>query len=323
VSQNISDYLMDHRAWRLLAVSGALPALINFFILIFVPESHKWEEERSAGNTSHWATKDLLTLLVAGVVVLGIIYAWSPLAHFGNAVAFPITIVGLIVALWGYLHPVRQYLARSLASGNVSAEMRSRVMKNLLLGATLAAIALLGTWGSTQQTVKWSASLLPKDSKFPILDYTQMLTAVGAIFISLITPVIADKAGRRITYFILCLASLAIAIAFFQTNHLFISGKPDMWFFVSAFLIGGITASFYGFFPLYFPELFPTSVRATGQGFCFNFGRVIAAVGSLQLANLKSIFSTDANAYCVLCSIYLLGLIVIWFCPETKGKALE
>jgi hypothetical protein len=80
----------------------------------------------------------------------------------------------------------------------------------------------------------------------------------------------------------------------------------------------GITASFYGFFPLYFPELFPTSVRATGQGFCFNFGRLIAAIGSLQLGNLMSMFGSakkssnrgcnhalQANAYSVLSCVYV------------------
>jgi hypothetical protein len=65
------------------------------------------------------------------------------------------------------------------------------------------------------------------------------------------------------------------------------------WLMTSAFLLGGLTASFYGFFPLYFPELFPTSVRATGQGFCFNFGRLIAAIGSLQFVNLMSLFGSE------------------------------
>ena len=50
----------------ILAISGTLPALINFFILIAVPESHKWEEEKASGKTSHWATWDLLGVLFAG-----------------------------------------------------------------------------------------------------------------------------------------------------------------------------------------------------------------------------------------------------------------
>jgi SHS family sialic acid transporter-like MFS transporter len=65
LSQRTADYLLHNRGWRFLAVSGALPALINFFILIFVPESHKWEAEKKSGSTSHWATIDLLGVLIA------------------------------------------------------------------------------------------------------------------------------------------------------------------------------------------------------------------------------------------------------------------
>jgi hypothetical protein len=46
-----------------------------------------------------------------------------------------------------------------------------------------------------------------------------------------------------------------------------------------------------GWFPLYLPELFPTSIRATSQGFAYNFGRVISAIGSLQTAALTTYFA--------------------------------
>ena len=94
-------------------------------------------------------------------------------------------------------------------------------------------------------------------------------------------------------------------------------------FLIAAFFAGGITASFYGFFPLYFPELFPTAVRATGQGFAFNFGRIIAAVGGLQTSNLLKYFDDSmSKAGSLLACIYLIGVVIIWFGPETKGQSL-
>jgi hypothetical protein len=85
-----------------------------------------------------------------------------------------------------------------------------------------------------------------------------------------------------------------------------------------------MTASFYGFFPLYLPELFPTSVRATGQGFAFNFGRIVAAIGGLQTATLIGFFDGSfAMAGSVMASIYLVGIVLIWFGPETKGQELR
>ena len=91
----------------------------------------------------------------------------------------------------------------------------------------------------------------------------------------------------------------------------------------AAFVAGAVTAAFYGFFPLYFPELFPTSVRATGQGFAFNVGRVVAAVGGLQTATLMKAFDGSfARAGAVLAAIYLIGAVVIIWAPETKGREL-
>jgi len=99
------------------------------------------------------------------------------------------------------------------------------------------------------------------------------------------------------------------------------------------FVAGGITAAFYGWFPLYLPELFPTSIRATSQGFAFNFGRVLSAVGTLQVAALTTYFARDIDptrveieafpkAGATLAGIYLIGLVIIWLGPETKGKPL-
>jgi hypothetical protein len=86
---------------------------------------------------------------------------------------------------------------------------------------------------------------------------------------------------------------------------------------------GGITAAFYGWLPLYLPELFPTRVRATGQGLSFNFGRVIAAGGTLCMGRFVALFHGDyARAMGTVTLVYLVGMVLIWFAPETKGKPL-
>ena len=79
--------------------------------------------------------------------------------------------------------------------------------------------------------------------------------------------------------------------------------------------------------------LFRTAVRATGQGFSFNFGRILAAIGALQAGNLVGFFKSDITllgqtykACPIACSlmalVYLVGLVVIAFAPETKGRPL-
>lgn len=318
LSQDTANYWLQHSAWRLLMVIGALPALLIFFIQIFVPESHKWEEEKASGATSHWSNSDLLGVLLGGLVSLVIIYIWSPLTPVSKGVAGVLTVVGLVAVIWGFVFPVRRYLARSGAAGGMNEAARAQVMRHLALGGLIAGVALLGTWGAAQQAPKWSTEIPANGCLFP-KEYTQIWTSLGAIIMTLITPLIGDLLGRRLSYTLACVVAMASALLFYQTN----SAGISTWFFVTAFLMGGMTASFYGFFPLYLPELFPTSVRATGQGFCFNVGRVIAAVGGLQIANLVASFGTAANAYSVLCCIYLVGMVVVWFAPETKGHALK
>jgi hypothetical protein len=88
-------------------------------------------------------------------------------------------------------------------------------------------------------------------------------------------------------------------------------------------LVGGTTAAFYGWLPLYLPELFPTRVRATGQGISFNFGRILAAVGALQMGQFMQFYNGSyAKAGAVVTLIYIAGLVLIWLAPETKGRPL-
>lgn len=325
-SEQVVDELTRNQAWRFLMISGAFPALLIFFIRIFVPESSRWEEEHASGKTANWNNTDLFGVLAGCVAAVGIIVAWSPLGelYLDGSVSVLITVAGLAGAVAGFLHPVRQYLRRAVVEGQLTEPEGAQIVGRMLLGAGLAGVALLGTWGSIQWAPRWAGTLEPADPESFMAKhraaFTQLATAMGAILSTILAAIAADKFGRRLTYAVLCGASFASAVYFYRWHNQF-----DTGFLVAAFLAGGITASFYGFFPLYFPELFPTSVRATGQGFSFNFGRILAAVGGLQTANLMAMFNDDfSRAGSVLAAIYLLGIVVICFGPETKaGSSTE
>ncbi len=321
LSDAATQSLLANSAWRFLMISGAFPALLIFFIRLFVAESERWQEEKARGSTSHWSNPDLIGVAVACTAALTIIWVWSPaMARLHWSVAAGITLAGLGVALLGYLYPVKQYLARALAAGSLRPEMRGRVLRNMLFGAALAGVALLGTWGSIQWAPRWAAELLPDTAtvKHYAKEKTQIATSVGAILGTIAAALTAGVLGRRLTYAGMCFASVAVALYFYQGHAAFDGG-----FLFAAFLAGGVTAAFYGFFPLYFPELFPTAVRATGQGFAFNFGRIVAAIGGLQTATLMKAFDGSfAQAGSVMSAIYLVGMVIIWFGPETKDREL-
>jgi hypothetical protein len=89
------------------------------------------------------------------------------------------------------------------------------------------------------------------------------------------------------------------------------------------FVVGTTTGSFYGWLPLYLPELFPTRVRATGQGVAYNSGRILAALGAIEMGQLLRFYQGSyARAGATITLIYSLGLVLIWFAPETKGQRL-
>jgi len=176
--------LLANSAWRFLMISGAFPALLIFFIRLFVPESEKWEEEKAKGATSHWSNADLIGVLIGCAAAVGIIYVWSPAAaNISGLVATLVTVVGLGVALVGYLYPVRQYLTRAIAAGSLTPESQGAVVKSMLLGAGLAGVALLGTWGSIQWAPRWAGQLQPdtKEVKYYAKEKTQIATALGPL----------------------------------------------------------------------------------------------------------------------------------------------
>ncbi len=309
-----ANSLTANRNWRLLMLAGAVPALLTLLIRLFVPESDKWTKERDAGKASHWSERDLLGVLIGAMAACGIIALWTKSANeLPLAVRIVGSLLGLVIVVLGYLFPVRGYLSRC----SLSADARKLTLRRMLLAAGLSGVPLLGTWAGLMWMYMW-VSKLPGGDVADAKPLMQISSAIGAAIGCLIGAVLGGILGRRPVYAGLCILSMTAMMLFYRLNN-----KYDEVFVLSAGLLGLISASFYGWLPLYLPELFPTAVRATGQGFGFNFGRIIAAVGNLQMANLLAAFGNDyAQACTLVAGVYLLGLVFIAIAPETKGQPL-
>jgi MFS family permease len=193
----------------------------------------------------------------------------------------------------------------------------SALLPRTLLAIAFASVALIATWGIVQWIPLWADQMthgqLPK-----VKSYSQLASSLGAVAGCLIAPLIGGRFGRRPAYFGLCLSSLLAC------NFLFRAFSEYSTAFLAAVgVVGMCTASFYGWLPQYLPELFPTRVRATGQGLAFNFGRILAALGAWQMGAVMAFFDKSyAKAGATIVAIYLVGMVLIWFAPETKGKPL-
>jgi MFS family permease len=193
----------------------------------------------------------------------------------------------------------------------------ARLWKTTLLAIAFASIALIGTWGSVQWLPLWADKMAGKTLP-EVKGITMFAMSTGAIVGCFIGPAIGARMGRRPAYFALCLASLVSCGILFRTVS-----EYGAAFLIGSFIVGAFTAAFYGWLPLYLPELFPTRARATGQGVSFNAGRILAAIGAITQGKLVTHYGGSyAQAGSVVTLIYLVGMIAIWFGPETKGKPL-
>ena len=161
---------------------------------------------------------------------------------------------------------------------------------------------------------------LPKRADDPHLKaLTQVTRSGGAIAGSLLGGFIATMLGRRVTYFLISLVSFALS------SYIFGLLDPlDSRFGLFTFLLGFVGVTYFGWLPLYLPELFPTRVRSTGTGVTFNSGRILAAASVLGAGALMQTFGGDyARVGTFTGLIYAVGMLVICFAPDTTRQPAE
>ena len=194
-------------------------------------------------------------------------------------------------------------------------------LRATLVGSGLAFVAVFGLWGATNWTPELVRSLpglkgLNPGALTSRVSWAAMMLNVGALAGYLAFGPLADRFGRRPIFALMCAGSLVMLPVTFLTprsyNHVLLL-LPLLGFFNNGIFSG---------FPIYLPELYPTAIRATGAGFCFNVGRVLASAGPFLTGSLVATLGGFGRAASAIALIYLLGLLILPFAPETKGKPL-
>jgi MFS family permease len=194
------------------------------------------------------------------------------------------------------------------------AVFRPPLLGRTLIGILLGAVPLLGAWGSGKWLLPWADASRGGDAAS-----TQALWAVGAALGSAAGGWLADRVGRRLTYFVVSLGTLALNFWIYR----FLSPAASL-FLPAVFLLGLISTIYFGWLPLYLPELFPTRVRAAGTGVAYNFGRFASAAGVLGAGALLAAYHGDyALVGQTTAMVYALGMVVILLAPDTSKDTLR
>lgn len=211
--------------------------------------------------------------------------------------------------------------------------------RNTIVGMLLALSGVIGLWGIgffsfdlMRQVFRAhfeAQHLSPDEVNGKLTFWTGIASLVqnaGAFFGVYAFSVITQKIGRRPTFalfFLLAMGSTAF-------TFWFLNRFSDVFWMLP--LMGFCQIALFGGYAIYFPELFPTRLRSTGTSFCYNVGRLAAAAGPSLLSILtsevygkyKSVSTAMPLRYAgvTMCACFLIGLAVLPFAPETKGKPL-
>jgi MFS family permease len=192
--------------------------------------------------------------------------------------------------------------------------------KRAICGLILAGVGLAGYWGvyvAGQDIARdfllkhgMAAAAAEQEAKRAYSYYQNIGNAIGLFSMG---PLCAWL-GRRRAFFIMQVGALISAplACFAPTTY----AMQLFLLSVMGFFVNGMHAGY----AVWFPELFPARLRATGAGICFNGARLLAATALYGSAWLKARVELR-QAVSTLAMVYVIGLVVIFFLPETKGEA--
>jgi predicted MFS family arabinose efflux permease len=183
----------------------------------------------------------------------------------------------------------------------------------------LASMLAAGGLGGNYVTLNWLATYLRTVRNLSVLGTGAYLgfNIFGSFLGYVISAHLSDWLGRRKTFVIMACAAAVVVPSYtllpLGGTAALLLGFP-LGFFQSG-IIAGMGATF--------AELFPTHVRATGQGFSYNTGRAVGSFVPMLVGMLAgSLGLGTAMGLCAACA-YMLVLIATSMLPETRGRELE
>lgn len=306
-----------YSGWRCLFAFGVLPSLLVVLIRFRLREPESWQK---AFQASRQAMRTDPTKLQPQDDFHKQLGDWREI--FGNRQLAYHTVIGMAlgvcgqIGLWGigYWTPelirgsqaeLRQQQAEVVIGSN-DQDLKTSKIKSKELSRLVDQSRHEAFRKADDKLVAWGTVLQDTAGMCGIFAFTLLTVRVG----------------RRIAF------ALAYLLAFIATASVFGQLQTASQVYWMIPLLGFSISSIYGGYAIYFPELFPTRLRSTGTGICYNVARYVTAFGPLLLGHLTMLFAQRGaslplrEAAISLSAIYLLGLVFVYFAPETQGQPL-
>ena len=274
-------------------VAGLLGAALNVGILILSQVARLWHITDESWRWIFALAAAPATLGILVLIALPESPAWLSLRVKGNS----------------------QANTQTLSNATIRDLFRQPVLQWMLLGIVLGAIPMVGAWAASKWMIPWAASV----SKLTLPGYkatVQGWWAVGAVLGSFFGAQIARWLGRRLSYGVFSISATVLTLMMFlMTEPLNPTFLPIV--FAQAF----VSTLFFGWLPLYLPELFPTAIRATGTGIAYNTGRFATAIGIFAAGALFTMLDGSySRVGAIGASVYSLGVIAILCFPREQSN---
>ncbi len=244
--------------------------------------------------------------------------------------AAPAYCIALFIAVFVKESPVwlanREFLKAHAGKRNLLQIFRPEYRRTTLLALAISVFGMYGYWIITTFTPTYLQSILHvRIDQAPVF---LVWTGIGATLGYLAYGQLAERLGRRVAFAVFFIG-IAIAVPLFAYGATMVpltNGKLEFTARNVAAL--GTLSAVLGFFTGYFSgfgawyaELFPTSIRSTAAGFCFNFGRV-GAIAGIKLVPVLIPVIGFTMTYCVASIAYVIAAILVFTLRETRGVQL-
>lgn len=331
--------------WRLGFLVGVLPALLTIWIRLRLREPERWVQARTAAREGLAQRTGRISELFSGPLLRNALVGVS-LATIGLATFWGVRIYGKDLMRATLERPYAAMLPVSLRNGDKPAEAVLNGDLDAMLRLFPEDLSEAEKWrrleavgdrlgGTTARSAQSAGTSARRDrlteafrAKFETIKRREMLghflVITGGLPGLLAFAPLSERVGRRLAFLLFHLGGFLVSVFLFGVVQ-----NPDvqlLWVALPVF--GCFTVGMHAGYAVYFPELFPTRLRGTGGGFCFNVGRLVAAPtlilsGWMQRGSAEGGLGFSLEEAATLLSfLFLLGGVVLLFAPETKGRDL-